>query len=407
MNRLLFVDDDYIIIRSYLHQVDWNRLGVSEVYSATSGEEAKEMIQLHSPNILVCDIEMPGISGLELTKWIRAKGYNIKVIYLSAYDDFTYAQTAVHLNCIEYLLKPVTVEALSAAVESAIDAYDNEMCRAEYATLAKYWLQNCNVVYEKFWQSVVNGTLRNPEQIQGEADKNGIDLEAGSGLSLFLFKVRQRSGMTTGSPGPLLEDLQRVARSFFSQRVQRSYIILLQEEVYAAVLFDLQGDIEYLCKEFMALGQQELSVPVLVVGGQCKALEQLPPLNSQLLLQLDRKSINQEEELKSASLVDRIRIYVAEHLSEDISKFTVAEYVSMNPDYVSKLFKKETGMFIPDYITEQKLLRARRMLLQTDHSISAIAAELGYTNFSYFTKLFCRQFGCTPKEYRRDYAEEQ
>ena len=98
-------------------------------------------------------------------------------------------------------------------------------------------------------------------------------------------------------------------------------------------------------------------------------------------------------------------MYVAENLSDDITKYRVAEYVSMNPDYVSKLFKKETGLSIPDYITQQKLLRARRMLLQTDHSIGAIATELGYTNFSYFTKLFCKQFGCTPKEYRKAFMQ--
>lgn len=407
MNKLLFVDDDYIIIRSYLHQVDWKRLGVSEVYSATNGMEAKELIRKHAPNILVSDIEMPGLSGLELTKWIRDNGYNIKVIFLSAFDDFKYAQTAVHLNCVEYLLKPVTVKALSAAVESAIDTYDNEMCRAEYAALAQYWLQNCDVVYEKYWQAVLSGKFKNPDTIAVEAEKNGISLQPSDTFSLFLFQVQQRRDNISKSPQPLLEDLQRVSRAYFAHSVQKSYIIHLTGETYVAVLMTQPRDIEYTCKEFSELCRQELSVPVLVVGGNCQQAHLLSDLCGHLQTQLRTLSDAKTDAQNDVSLSDRIRIYVAEHLSEDISKYTVAEHVSLNPDYVSKLFKKETGLSIPDYITEQKLYRARRMLLQTDHSIGTIATELGYTNFSYFTKLFCRQFGCTPKEYRRKHAVDQ
>lgn len=405
MNKLLFVDDDYIIIRSYLNQVDWKRLGINEVYSATNGEDAKKLIRIHKPNILVSDVEMPGMSGLELTKWIRAQEYDIKVIFLSAFDDFRYAQTAVHLNCVEYLLKPVTVQALSAAVESAIDTYDNEQCRAEYAVLAQYWLQNCDVVYEKYWQAVLNGEYKTSDIIFAEAEKNGINLLDSGRFSLFLFKVQQRTGGVSKSPQPLVEDLQRVSRSYFAGCAQKSYTFHLIGEIYVAVLLTPQKDVEYTCKEFSELCRAELSVPVLVVGGSCKQVDVFSSLCGQLQTQLSTLSNAKTNTQTDISLSERIRIYVAENLSEDISKYTVAEYVSLNPDYVSKLFKKETGLSIPDYITEQKLYRARRMLLQTDHSIGTIATELGYTNFSYFTKLFCRKFGCTPKEYRRNFAE--
>lgn len=92
--------------------------------------------------------------------------------------------------------------------------------------------------------------------------------------------------------------------------------------------------------------------------------------------------------------------YMRDHVEEDISREDVAAYVSLNPAYLSRLFKKETGQNLIDYLIETKMSRAKQLLDSSGMTVSAIAQLVGYCNFSHFTKMFKKQFGVNPQEYR-------
>lgn len=92
--------------------------------------------------------------------------------------------------------------------------------------------------------------------------------------------------------------------------------------------------------------------------------------------------------------------YMKEHVEEDLSREDVAAYVNLNPAYLSRLFKKETGQNLIDYLIGTKMERARLLLDTTGMTVSAIAQQVGYCNFSHFTKMFKKQYGVNPQEYR-------
>ncbi len=95
--------------------------------------------------------------------------------------------------------------------------------------------------------------------------------------------------------------------------------------------------------------------------------------------------------------------YIEAHLAEDIHRDDLAKHVYLNPAYLSRLFKKETGLSITDYILEARVAKAKPMLESTGLKIGEIAAAVGYDNFSHFTKMFKKATGLTPIEYRRIY----
>lgn len=101
-------------------------------------------------------------------------------------------------------------------------------------------------------------------------------------------------------------------------------------------------------------------------------------------------------------VVGEIKKYIEEHLGEDLSRNTLAELACLNPSYLARLFRSKTGYSLVDYITKRKIERVQKMLLTTDLSVSQIAFEFGYTNMPYFSKVFKKETGCTPVEYRKN-----
>ncbi len=98
-----------------------------------------------------------------------------------------------------------------------------------------------------------------------------------------------------------------------------------------------------------------------------------------------------------ASAID----YIRQNLDRDISRAEIAEAIFLNPEYLSRLFKKETGIALNEYIVREKIEQAKCMLSETDIPVSLIALKTGYTNFSYFSQVFKRHTGLSPLEYRQ------
>ncbi|TNJ62036.1 helix-turn-helix domain-containing protein [Paenibacillus hemerocallicola] len=154
----------------------------------------------------------------------------------------------------------------------------------------------------------------------------------------------------------------------------------------------------------------ENGIPVYSVYQAADLNPPAPPLKS--VLQLKRwtfavvhKGIPcfQQTDQQHDGIVAKIMNYVAAHLKDDLSREELAEKVYLNPSYLSRLFKKETGQSLSDYIGQVRMEEARRLLSQTNMKIVQVAEESGYRNVSHFTKMFKRMTGVTPQEYRSKY----
>lgn len=120
----------------------------------------------------------------------------------------------------------------------------------------------------------------------------------------------------------------------------------------------------------------------------------------QFLIDALNRHAQSRPDSREIGYVERAKTYIMENIGQYLTVKEVADYICLNPEYFTRLFKKETGFNIKDYITECKLAAARDYLIHSGLPISEVASELGYSNFSHFTQMFKRFEGVTPKEYR-------
>lgn len=137
MFQAILCDDNEIILEGLSSQIKWKDLGIELTATAADGNEAWELIQKNPPDLLITDIRMPYMDGLELSKKARELNPNIVILIISAYDDFQYARTAMHLQAFDYILKPIDVDQFCRVLENAVLHcsqlhYDKRLMITEY-----------------------------------------------------------------------------------------------------------------------------------------------------------------------------------------------------------------------------------------------------------------------------------
>ncbi len=132
MRNILLVDDESFVVDGIESVITWKELAIDNVYKASNGAMALELLETIKMDIIVTDMKMPIMDGIEFISKLREMNYDAKVIILSSFDDFIYAQEAIKYNVTEYLLKPITVPILKKAIEKAVIESLNESSNSEY-----------------------------------------------------------------------------------------------------------------------------------------------------------------------------------------------------------------------------------------------------------------------------------
>lgn len=116
MFSILLVEDEKLELETLRDYVDWKRLGASKVYTARNGRTALECLEEHEPDIMITDIQLPVMDGIELTKRAREEGFRCKIVFLTGYDYFDYVKSAFQVQAVDYILKPFRVEEIEALI---------------------------------------------------------------------------------------------------------------------------------------------------------------------------------------------------------------------------------------------------------------------------------------------------
>lgn len=134
-----------------------------------------------------------------------------------------------------------------------------------------------------------------------------------------------------------------------------------------------------------------------------KSLSRMRAWTQQLILQVTEYANQNGKDV--SQVVEKVKRYMVENLGEEFSREQAAEQVFLNPAYLSRLFRRETGFSLTDYLVKLRITKARIELEKTNNRISDIAITVGYANFSHFSKLFKKMTGLTPQEYRKKYQD--
>lgn len=136
MYSILLVDDELLVLETLRDYVDWKSLDC-KVYTARNGKRAIEQIEEHAPDIIITDIQMPVMNGIELAKWVKETNQKSKLIFLTGYDDFDYIKEAFKVDAVDYILKPFSAEGIKEAVNKIKTILEKEKMVKDTIGVAK------------------------------------------------------------------------------------------------------------------------------------------------------------------------------------------------------------------------------------------------------------------------------
>ncbi|MBD2846303.1 response regulator [Paenibacillus sp. IB182496] len=220
MIKLLIADDEKMIREGIAGIVDWRAHGIELAGVAADGHQARTLFAACRPDIVVTDIRMPGCSGLELARGIRASGSTAKVVILSGYEDFDYAQEALRLGAADYLLKPVMPDELVAKVLEARDACRAEQRHAEEAARLRAQLgESMPLLRERFLQQAAAGLAPTGEELAARLRYLGLPLAADQPCRALLVQLEPPDPASEAEPEEELQLRLLQAGQVLQQRV--------------------------------------------------------------------------------------------------------------------------------------------------------------------------------------------
>ncbi len=154
--RLMIVDDEYFAIQGILDGVNWDVLQFREILQAGTYAQAVEQLQKQPVDIVLCDIEMPDESGLELIAWINRHCPDTECLILSCHDEFDFARRAVQLNCLDYILKPVRFDYLTEVLARAVQTVAEKRQQAVLEDYGKFYVESIASPRKKETMDVVD-----------------------------------------------------------------------------------------------------------------------------------------------------------------------------------------------------------------------------------------------------------
>ena len=261
--KVFLVEDEMVIRRGIKNSIDWEKEGYIFCGEASDGELAYPMIIKEKPDILITDIRMPFMDGLELCKLVKKELPNIKILILSGYDEFDYAKEAIRLGVTEYLLKPISSGKLLEALNGVSESIRREK---EDKDLVRKYMEEMreNTEHEhekqKFFEQMIAGNLSMADALE-TGKKYEMNLSAGMyNLLLFRFTLgeeNRKSGELLGEAEYAIEKLtERLEYVFEFQRGVEGWAFLLMadnEEQMSERVKELSKDLEEIMKNYSTI----------------------------------------------------------------------------------------------------------------------------------------------------------
>ncbi|MFP3156050.1 response regulator [Lachnospiraceae bacterium ZAX-1] len=355
MTTLAIVEDQDFIREAIRSSLDWKSIDIELCGSYANGKQALDGFAQTMPDIVLSDIRMPIIDGLEMLRQIHDNEWNTQVIILSGFDDFKYAQEALKYHAVDFLLKPCKPEDLEQSIVRIRNKIEKEAGNKEISSI------DMSFVHDKE-QKI---SYANMPYLLNMARKNDLE-ELKKALEKFLLEIDVRS------------EEHGWRQNWFS-----FFIFSLNNRCLSSG----QASEQILAKNMEILRKLMQTTEISVC--------------SRLLAEAFCTSMAPCESSKAVNFtIDSALTYIKTHYNEDLSLDAVATHVFLSKNYLSTLFKQTQGVNFTDYLNNIRIEKAQELLKTTNKKISDISTSIGYTNYRYFNYQFYKATGKTPTEYR-------
>ena len=266
--RVLLVDDEEDIREGISRKMDWLGLGFSLVGEAANGQDALELAESLRPDVILTDIKMPFMDGLELCRILTDRLPAARFVVFSGFDAFEYAKQAIQMNVVEYILKPINADELSAVLRRLKDQLDRERAeRRNVELLRSRYTENLPILRELFYANLLDGRIE-PGTERERAAHLDIDLQGEEwAVGLAYIGSDRRDALSTLSIQNLLEETLTADRCKLS--LYNDWVAVIVSLTESFTIYDLIRVLDRVC----TLAASYLGLTLTVgVGAPCKEL---------------------------------------------------------------------------------------------------------------------------------------
>lgn len=396
--KILIVDDEIITIKMLKTLIDWEKLGLELIGYANDGVQAYDILKNQKVDIILSDIRMANMNGIELIKKVSNLYEDVKFILMSAYADFEYAKEAMQLGCSNYILKPIDEIELEKTLRKVIEEIRGKEDKKRIVDSSIKKLQLFELYkYMKFGKNI-NSVLK---------DVNSYKIDFNN---YYIILIQQEnSSMNDYMRVNSIElfhhkYIEKLLDEIIVENYKKNYVDFLFDDESCVLIVDRVKDeeITLICKNIQDKFLQEIEIKTKVFFSEKgKELSMLPILYEKLEKDiLEKLDENSYEEKKYSEAVEKCLKIIERDYDKNISLDEVTKEVAVSKNYFCHIFKKEMNMSIWNYLTKVRLEKAKELLRKSDMKSYEIAFKVGYDNPSYFSKIFKKIEKMTPNEYR-------
>lgn len=459
MFKVLIADDEPSVIESLIESVSWSDLGLEIVSTASSGKEAIEIIQRQRTDIVILDIRMPGINGLELCERIRKLSPDIQLIIISGYAEFSYAERAIRYGVLAYCLKPLEYEQITKTLVKAIknleknlsiisaeefldalesddnQAIDNNLgffglhAKAYYVAVSvgdtKICLPSKNAMVVELGKGQYGYISSVPVSQEYIDNFLGSELNLGMGYhgeSVASGKILSTLHACTAMAYQFFVDPKRRFCTELEEQEANVFINQVQENIIRNKWDAVCGILKDIDENYRSCFNVRTSLKlcnIIFTGSlfreantdyyvyelkqlvsEYKTLTNMLSQLRKLILVTKTAQVSDPPFTNKAFM--KLMQYIGENYKKEISLASAAKALHMNPNYISQMFKKEAGITFIHYITQLRMEEAIHLLSVTNKPVIDIAMEVGYNDYFYFMRTFKKFTGKTPSKYRQE-----
>ena len=224
--KILLVDDEEQVRKIIAKKIMWEKLGYELIGNVGNGREALELIEVNEPDVVLTDIRMPFMDGLELASRLKEEYPDIKVIIFSGFDEFEYAKQALKYNVIEYILKPVNIEEMTEILRKVRQSIvDDILKKRNIEKLREAYMKGLPVIKERFLTDLIHGKLKSRAEIQQKMSLYQIPLAFQEGyLVTTLMLTDKKIDRTNAIEGIDQEEMQYFSvKQYLEEMLQNQY----------------------------------------------------------------------------------------------------------------------------------------------------------------------------------------
>lgn len=393
--KVLIADDERMIREGIRYSVDWEKYGMEVIGEAEDGEEVIELAIEHQIDLLLIDLNMPIMDGIMAMKLLKEQLPLCKMLVISGYDEFHYAQEAIRLQVEDYILKPVNPEKLASLLLKLKSKLATEVNQQAYLKEAKNQMKkNHHLLKENFFQEWIDNELVNDEI------KNQLNF-----LSLPITSPQQYLILRWPEYYENKNYIAENERHIFWFAIENIVEELLGPS--RIVVFRDRSELLNVCL-WKRVTSDQITTIITNVRKHLKIslYSHLEDIHDEILTDLykiyDLCKIKVDAQIKISPLVLQAKTYVQEHYQDSsLTLEKVAENAHVSSVYVSRMIKQELGISYVALLTQLRVNKAADLLKTTDMTIREISEKVGYETQHYFSTTFKKRVGLTPNQFRK------